>query len=291
MTLTLTPTPRIHVNGVSLFVRMIGAGEPLVFLHGFTGSSRSWSPLVHVLKSHYCCISIDLLGHGNSDVPLDPARYRMEKTVADLIALFDQLGLDKVHLMGYSMGGRVALNLAIAHPKRVKSLILESTSPGLASAEERRARIKQDEAWIEIIENESIEAFMDHWERQPLFSSQQAIPEAVRAELRAQRLRCNPRGLINSMRGLGTGVQPSMWHKLDQVACPTMLMVGEFDQKFTGLALKMAAHMRNVKISIVDGAGHTIHLEKPNEFNQLLLNFLQGVRSHYQKQTQETVAR
>jgi 2-succinyl-6-hydroxy-2,4-cyclohexadiene-1-carboxylate synthase len=224
------------------------------------------------------CISVDLLGHGNSDVPMDPARYRMEKTVTDLIGLFDQLGLDRVHLMGYSMGGRVALYLAAHYPKRVKSLILESASPGLANADERRARIRQDEAWIEIIENEGLERFIEHWERQPLFATQAALPEAVRADLRAQRLRTNPRGLINSMRGLGTGVQPSLWHKLDQISCPTLLVVGENDHKFTGIALKMAASMRQVRVSIVDGAGHTVHLEKPNEFDHLLLNFLQSVR-------------
>jgi 2-succinyl-6-hydroxy-2,4-cyclohexadiene-1-carboxylate synthase len=278
MTLVLTPSPRLHVNGVGLFVRMIGVGEPLVFLHGFTGNSKSWSPHVPFFRAHHTCISIDLLGHGNSDTPLDPARYRMDKAVADLIALFDQIGLDKVHLVGYSMGGRVALSLALAHPKRVRSLALESASPGIAQADERRARIKSDEALCELIENEGLEKFIEHWEQQPLFATQNVLTDELRAGLREERLRNTTRGLINSLRGLGSGVMPPLWQKLDQVQCPTLIIVGELDTKYTGIALKMAAVMKQVRVCIVEGAGHTVHLENPNKFNELLLRFLSSVK-------------
>lgn len=280
MTMTLTPSPRIHVNGVGLFVRMIGAGEPLVFLHGFTGNSKSWSPHIPYFRHEFACISVDLLGHGNSDTPLDPARYRMEKTLTDLAALFDQLGLDKVHLVGYSMGGRVALSFAIHYPKRVLSLTLESASPGIQSADERRARIKSDEALCDLIENEGLDKFIEHWENQPLFATQANLPEDMRSNLRQQRQRNTSRGLVNSLRGLGSGVMPPMWNKLDQVQCPTLLIVGELDEKFSSIALKMAAAMKHVKICIIEGAGHTVHLEKPEQYNDILLKFLQSAQSN-----------
>ncbi|MFN8417817.1 MAG: 2-succinyl-6-hydroxy-2,4-cyclohexadiene-1-carboxylate synthase [Anaerolineae bacterium] len=277
MTLTLTPTPRIAVNGVSLYVRMTGRGEPLVLLHGFTGSSRSWLPHVAEFKSHHFCISVDLLGHGGSDVPLDPARYRMDKQIDDLLDVFDALGLGQVNLMGYSMGGRVALSFAIAHPERVRSLVIESASPGITDPAERRERIRNDEVLAESIENEGLEKFVEHWERLPLFATQNALPQALRDELRQQRLRNSPRGLINSLRGLGTGVQPPVWDKLGKLTMPVMLMVGEFDQKYTSIALRMAAKIPKVKVAIIEGAGHTIHLEKPATFNRVLLHFLESV--------------
>jgi 2-succinyl-6-hydroxy-2,4-cyclohexadiene-1-carboxylate synthase len=262
---------------------MVGAGEPLVFLHGFTGNSKSWSPHIPYFRSDFSCISIDLLGHGNSDTPLDPARYRMEKTVSDLIALFDQLGLDKVHLVGYSMGGRVALSLAIHHPKRVLSLTLESASPGIQSPEERRARIKSDEALCDLIENDGLDKFIEHWENQPLFATQGNLPEDMRSNLRQQRQKNTSRGLVNSLRGLGSGVMPSMWNKLDQVQCPTHLIVGELDEKFSSIALKMAASMKQVKISMVEDTGHTVHLEKPDEYNAIVMKFLKSVQAQAAK--------
>jgi 2-succinyl-6-hydroxy-2,4-cyclohexadiene-1-carboxylate synthase len=277
MTLTLTPTPRIAVNGISLYVRMVGKGDPLVLLHGFTGSSRSWLPHVAEFKSHNFCISVDLLGHGGSDVPADPARYRMDKQIDDLLDVFDALGLGRVNLLGYSMGGRVALSFAVAHPERVRSLIIESASPGIADPAQRRERIRGDEVLAESIENEGLQKFVEHWESLPIFATQNALPPALRDEIRQQRLGNSPRGLINSLRGLGTGVQPSMWEKLHRLTMPVLLVVGEFDQKYTSIALRMASKIAKVKVAIIEGAGHTVHLEKPATFNRVVLSFLESV--------------
>src|SRR5215207_6685506 len=121
----------LRVNGITLNVEQSGTGRPLLLLHGFTGSAATWAPLIGALPLHFHMIAPDLIGHGRSDSPPDAERYRMERCVADLLALLDALGVERTDVLGYSMGGRVALHLAAAAPGRFRSLILESSSPGI----------------------------------------------------------------------------------------------------------------------------------------------------------------
>lgn len=265
---------RLTINGLQLNIEVAGIGQPLVLLHGFTGSAVNWRARAAVYAAHFQTIAIDLLGHGQSDSPADPARYRMEPCVEDLLAVFDQLNLARIKLLGYSMGGRVALHVAVAHPERVSALILESASPGLADASERAARIQNDEALGDFIEREGLAAFVERWENLPLFASQARLPEARRAELRTQRLQNNPRGLANSLRGLGTGVQSPLWERLSTVRVPMLLIAGELDSKFSALARSMAQTMPQAHLAIVPEAGHTVHLEQPAAFDQRVLEFL-----------------
>jgi 2-succinyl-6-hydroxy-2,4-cyclohexadiene-1-carboxylate synthase len=265
---------KVVVNGVQLNVETAGSGPPLVLLHGFTGSSANWQSHVAVFTQRFQTVAIDLPGHGESDSPADPARYRMEHCVEDLISVFNQLNLGRVNLLGYSMGGRVALHVAAAHPERIRALALESASPGLADPAESAARVVSDEALADFIEREGLEAFVDKWERLPLFASQSRLPESVRAELRAQRLRNSPRGLANSLRGLGTGAQSPLWDRLPDLRASTLLIAGELDQKFTAIARRLAELLPVARLEVVPEAGHTVHLERPAAFDQLVLDFL-----------------
>ncbi len=163
-----------------------GAGPSLMLLHGFTGGAQSWDHLKPALSPRFAMILPDLPGHGITQASDDPARYRMERCVADLIAILDALDIERTHLLGYSMGGRLALAAAIEHQDRIASLILESASPGLADAAERRARVASDNALADLIERDGIEAFVARWERMPLFATQERLPQAVRARLAAQ---------------------------------------------------------------------------------------------------------
>jgi 2-succinyl-6-hydroxy-2,4-cyclohexadiene-1-carboxylate synthase len=261
-------------DGVHYNVEAAGAGPALVLLHGFTGSAAGWREHAGVLSARFSVAAIDLLGHGGSDSPPDPARYRMERCTDDLGQILDRLGLGAIHLLGYSMGGRAALNFGLAHPERVRSLILESGSPGLAGEAERAARTAADEALAAQIEDEGVEAFVDGWERLPLFASQARIPETARAALRDGRLRNNPLGLANSLRGMGTGVQAEVWSRLPDLRLPVLLMAGSLDTKFSAIARQMAGRIPGASLAIVPDAGHTVHLEQPAEFDRLVLAFL-----------------
>lgn len=264
----------VLVNGLRYHVAIAGEGEPVVLLHGFTGSGESWSEIVKALEATYRVFTIDLLGHGKTESPSDVDRYRMEYAAADLDAIFEYLGYAQVHIVGYSMGGRLALYTALKYPTRFKSLILESASPGLADPAERAARMASDAALAESILRDGITAFVKRWEALPLFATQQILPEETRLRLYRQRLRNNPLGLANSLRGMGTGSQPSLWEQLPRLQLPVLLLTGEFDAKFTQIARAMHSALSVAHLHIVPGAGHTIHLEQPDIFTRLLSEFM-----------------
>lgn len=254
------------INGLPYHVEIVGRGHPLVLLHGFTGSAATWADLVAALARSFRVVAIDLPGHGRTAAPPEPARYGMECVAADLAALLTALDAVPADWLGYSMGGRLALYTAVHHPPLVRRLLLESASPGLASAAERTARRTTDEALAARIERDGMTAFVDEWERLPLWSSQARLPESARAAQRAQRLRNSPHGLANSLRGMGTGAQPSLWNRLTDVAVPTLLIAGALDNKFVSINQRMAATLPNARLLVAPEAGHNVHLDKPQWF-------------------------
>jgi 2-succinyl-6-hydroxy-2,4-cyclohexadiene-1-carboxylate synthase len=268
-----TEVLEFNLGGANYNVVTAGAGAPLMLLHGFTGCAESWAHVHPALVARFKLIMPDLPGHGRTDSPTDPARYRMERCVEDLIAILDALGLARTHLLGYSMGGRVALAAATEYPSRIASLILESASPGLATAAERQARVASDNALADFIEHEGVEAFVARWERIPLFSTQERLPQAVRARIRQQRLLGNSTGLANSLRGLGTGVQSALWERLGELRMRCLIMAGELDTKFVDIARRMAAAIGGSRLAVVAGAGHTVHLEQQEAFERLVMGF------------------
>lgn len=259
-------------SGHRYCIKISGVGDPLVLLHGFSGSAATWRAVSERLADCCQCFAIDLLGHGGSDAPADAARYRMESVAADIIDLLDQLALAKSNLLGYSMGGRLALFLALQYPGRFGLLVLESASPGLADDGARAARRRRDCDLAEYIEANGIASFVDYWQSLPIWASQSEAQ--IRAQ-RRQRLANRPRGLANSLRGMGTGAQPNLWNQLPNLTAPTCLIVGERDAKFRGTNQLMAAAMPQSSLSIIPAAGHNAHLENPDAFCQALRSFLQ----------------
>jgi 2-succinyl-6-hydroxy-2,4-cyclohexadiene-1-carboxylate synthase len=179
------------------------------------------------------------------------------------------------------MGGRVALHLAAAAPARVRALVLESSSPGIADPTERAARIDADDALADAIERDGLAAFVERWERLPLFASQAVLPEVVLERQRAQRLRNDPRGLANSLRGMGAGRQEPLWHRLATLAAPTLLIAGELDAKYCAIARQMAAALPNARTAVVPNAGHAVHLEQANAFVRNVLEFLNSASNEF----------
>lgn len=266
----------ISVNGASYHTMRYGSqsAPALLLLHGFTGRGTNWADLVPRLSEQFSVIVVDILGHGRSASPSAPDRYTMPNIASDLIALLDAWQISQTALLGYSMGGRLALYLACHYPERFSHLILESSSPGLADEEERKKRRQSDEVLANWIEANGIEPFVARWEALPLWASQEQLSDAARQRLHNQRLENNPVGLANSLRGMGTGAQPSLWRQLAKINMPTLLIVGELDTKFVAINQQMAAQLANGRIHLIPQAGHTTHLEQPELFGTAVLNFL-----------------
>jgi len=265
---------KITLNNIHLSVEVVGSGPALLLIHGFTGSSQTWQALVPVLSQHRTLITIDLIGHGASAVPSDPQRYAIEQCVSDLLALLDQFGIVRTDLLGYSMGGRIGLLLTASAPERVGRQILIGASPGLADPAERAARLASDEELAERIEREGLEWFVEFWESQSLFASQQRLPAAVREAQRQQRLAGSAIGYANALRGMSVGRQPSLWEILPTITTPTLLITGALDPKFCAIAARMAALMPHARHAIVPDAGHAVHLEQPAAVAELVSAFL-----------------
>ena len=243
-----------------------------MLLHGFTGSSDSWGRLISDgLVSVGCSpVLCDLPGHGSHSADLDPRHFSLEATLTQV----EHAGVWPTALIGYSMGGRVALHFAAAHPTKVHRLILESASPGLATEAERLERQANDEALACEIELHGVKDFVRRWERLPLFESQLQLPSPVRAKRHAQRLRNTEAGLASALKGLGTGVLPSLWDVLPSIQTRTLIIVGELDTKFVEIGEQMTAVLPQAQLLIVPGAGHTVHLERPRRWVEAVAEFI-----------------
>ena len=266
---------RKTASGHRYHIEAAGAGPALLLLHGFSGDRSTWRGLRQNLSRDFQLVCLDILGHGKSDKPASPSSYRMPDLAADIMDLLQQRQITAAHMLGYSMGGRLALYLALRYPGRFASLALESASPGLAEAAKRAQRRRQDEDLADRIEAQGIGWFVDYWESLPLWASQNRLPAEVRAAQRRQRLGNDARGLANSLRAMGSGAQPSLWHALPSLTIPTLLLHGELDDKFHRINAAMAEKMPNAQLVCIPSAGHNTHLENPAAFARALRSFLQ----------------
>jgi 2-succinyl-6-hydroxy-2,4-cyclohexadiene-1-carboxylate synthase len=266
----------ISLNGVGYHTVRYGLPEvpPLLLLHGFTGSGDSWADLIPAFSQQFSVITVDILGHGRSAAPADPNRYTMPHVAANLIALLDAWQIEHTALLGYSMGGRLALYLACHYPERFSKLILESSSPGLRTEAERAARRQQDEALADWIEANGIEPFVARWEALPLWASQQQLSAEIRQRLHQQRRQNSAVGLANSLRGMGTGAQPSLWARLPEITVPSLLIAGELDHKFMAINEQMVGLLGNGRFHPIPNTGHTTYVEQPALFKAAVLPFL-----------------
>jgi 2-succinyl-6-hydroxy-2,4-cyclohexadiene-1-carboxylate synthase len=235
-------------------------------LHGFTGSPDDFESLrLHLPMRSWR--GVELYGH-SEDSPRTPLKDAWS-VVADRVA--SELSPDTV-LLGYSMGGRVALQVAVSAPERLSALILVGATPGLDDPRQRRAA---DLALADHIESIPIERFLSEWAEKPIIASQRAIAEPYRLRMQARKSRLLPWGLANSLRGIGTGAMPSLWQRLPTI--PTLLITGERDEKFTDIARRMCEAMPSAHHTIIAGVGHCAHLEAPSEAAVAISDFLAAV--------------
>ncbi len=278
----------IDAGGVRLHVEEMGSGTPVVVLHGFTGSARAMACIAEGLSDTHRTLSVDFVGHGRSAAPRSAAAYSMTACVAQLASLFDELDLHETHLIGYSMGGRVALAFCVAHPARVVSALLLGASAGIRDPQQRASRARDDEALAERIEREGIEAFVDFWISQPFLVDARRLGARGVAKARKLRLGNSAHGLAASLRGMGLGAQPPIHGALARVAVPICLAVGEEDLKFQALAAEMSQELPNARVEIVPEAGHSAHTDNPAAFLALARRFFADVKT--QKTTPPSAA-
>ncbi len=222
----------------------------LVLLHGFTQTGRSWAPLIAQLRQRYRCFAPDLPGHGD-------ASHRRPATFDAVTAYLNALHIERFTLVGYSMGGRLALHAATRIPSRIERLIVIGATPGIADPAQREERRAADMALADRIETIGLEAFVAEWGRQDIFSTQ---PRGIAEAAQADRLRNTPAGLAAALRGMGTGVMEPLHDRLPEATW----IAGERDEKFRAIA-EQAGDAR-----IVPGAGHAAHLEQPEAVATLI---------------------
>lgn len=261
----------VEVDDATYHVTIQGEGPPVVLLHGFTSTVQTWNAVSEELKQNYTVIAIDLPGHGKTVTP----DRTMNECCTDIAFILQSLHYTCVHMIGYSMGGRVALSFAHRFPNLVASLTLESASPGLRTEKERLERKSKDEKIARTIEEEGIYSFVSYWESIPLFASQQSLPQETQIAIQAERLSQKETGLAMSLREMGTGSQPSLWNKLHTFEMPTLLLVGEYDHKFVEINTEMAKKIPNTTIACIKESGHTVHVEQPDTFLEHIQQFLE----------------
>lgn len=246
-------------------------GEPsrpkLLFLHGFMGSGSDFAAIIDSLLPEFCCLTVDLPGHGQTQV-LDSVGYGMEVFAPVLLNLLYRLNFVPCHLVGYSMGGRLALYMTYQFPQAFSSVLLASASPGLATVAERTLRQRQDAVLAASLVSEDWPTVLRRWYEQPLFSTFKAY-ESFNAIFQRRLQNC-PHQLAQALQGLGTGAQPSLWNVLSSFKMPMTLVVGALDLKFVQINQRMAAQVPLAQLKIVPECGHVVHAENSAAFIALL---------------------
>jgi 2-succinyl-6-hydroxy-2,4-cyclohexadiene-1-carboxylate synthase len=233
---------------------------PLLLLHGWMGSCEDYNKVIELLRSQYYCIAIDLPGHGKTEVIGDDRSYDFIATANGIIQLLDDLKIDRTAITGYSFGGRLALYLALEYPDRFDRVILESTSPGLATESERQARIISDDRIIHQLETENFADFVANWYRQKLFTGIETDRDFP--ILLDRRMTNNPSSLAKSLKYAGLATQPYLGDKLKLHPRPILLLVGALDRKFVSIAQNLTQTSPHITLKIIPHSSHNIHFQQ-----------------------------
>lgn len=272
---------RLTVDGVAYEVRAAGAGtRTLLFLHGFTGRGADWHAIAPgVRTTGHRTVVVDLLGHGRSDAPGDPAAHAIERQAAALATILRRLDAVPAIVVGYSMGSRIGLRLAIDHPALVAGLVLESPSAGIADPDERAARLAADHALADRLEREGLEAFLRFWEAQPLFAGEHRLPRVRRDRLYRERARNTVPGLAASLRGAGQGAMQPLHDAIRTLRDPTLVVAGGRDPTGAARARVVADAIPTADLVTLPHLGHAPHREAPAAFRRLLTDRLTAWRT------------
>ncbi len=248
---------------------------PVFALHGFTGCGDDFDALQRCCPTDWQWHCPDLPGHGQNPLPPEEGKISLAAHLAFLESARTAACADQpCILLGYSMGGRLALHWYLQNPAAFAALILIGSSPGIEDDSLREKRAASDRQLAEKILQRGTARFLERWWANPLFAGLQRLPLGQRHALRHRRLQNTPAGLAASLRGVGTGELPSLWNRLPEITAPALFLAGQLDQKYLGVAKRMARHAPNARTATIPLAGHVAHLENPECVAREILHFL-----------------
>lgn len=267
-------TSTFEHKGVCYHIAQWGdpAKPPVVLLHGFAQSTESWDPIAPLLAERRYVVAFDFVGHGRSDKPDDPTVYEMGAVIEALSAFLHDRFATKVALVGYSMGGRIALSYACKEPSRLSALIVESAGLGAKNGQQHVAMQHRDADLIERLLTSDIESFTTYWESLPLFETQRKLPEEIRDRVRQGRLSNDPRALAYTVRGTGQHSMVDLTEHIKHLPMPILYIAGILDRKYLKIAENLQ-YEKNVTCVLLN-TGHNTHLEDSATFAKQVDGFL-----------------
>jgi 2-succinyl-6-hydroxy-2,4-cyclohexadiene-1-carboxylate synthase len=253
------------------------ARNSLFLLHGFTGSSSDWLNVCFLFDAGFNIYAIDLIGHGKSDSPQNVSCYAPGSQANQIKTVIEKFKGEKNILLGYSMGGRLAVTFAVTFPELIDGLILESSSAGIDNVKEQEKRTERDTKLAEMIMTKPIEEFISSWMDQELFGTLKRFSNSKLDEMKKEKSKSSRTGLANSLRGFSTGLMNFSASELKSLKFPVLLLSGQLDSKFTKINSNLQKQFSKAKHSVVKTSGHNTHLEEPKHFIQIVNKFLQRI--------------
>jgi len=252
---------KAKLNGIEIDYAVSGEGRPVILSHGYGATRRMWDGQHAAVGDRYRLITWDMRGHGQTEVPDDPAQYSAELTVADIRALLQSLGVDRAVVGGLSLGGYMSLAFYVAHPEMVEALIICDSGLGYRNAAARTAWNQRAHTRAADLEARGLEAFGGR---------SREVREALRHHRSAQ-------GLAHAARGMLAQQDARVIDDLDAIRVPTLVVVGDQDQPFLAPCQYMAKKIPGARLELIAGAGHSSNLDQPAAFDRILLDFLDSL--------------
>jgi 2-succinyl-6-hydroxy-2,4-cyclohexadiene-1-carboxylate synthase len=262
---------RSFYNGIHFKTYGDKKNPPVIFLHGFMGYAGDWHEIINKLCNNFYCVAIDLPGHGKS-LKIEEDDWTFDGLAIRLNEIAHVLLIKNITVVGYSMGGRIALFWAVKYRQIISRLVLESASPGIESDTERYDRLKSDQILADRIKTSVLKDYVMSWYELPLFGKTKDHP--LFPSLLQKRIRNNPAMLAKSLLAFSQGRQPSLWQNLSSIKQKVLLVNGEDDIKYMRINEKMKEYNPEFVISGIKQCAHNVHFEKVHEFAEHLKQFL-----------------
>jgi len=265
----------ITIDNIQYHAALKGTGpQKMICLHGFAENLTTWE---YIRFEDYQMILVDLIGHGKSDKPYSIHPYRLPAMVRHVHMLVQHMDLQKYAMLGYSMGGRIALAYALAYSQEIDLLILESASYGECGLVNRIRRRRNDQQLARSIREKGIEWFNRYWSGLDIFASQMKLSEDVRDEIGKRRSLNAPHALANTLLGSGQGMFPCLIKKIGELAMPVLYINGEYDTKYRQMGRKFKQLNPGIVQTTIPGVGHNTHIEDPQAFSEAIKSFYVSV--------------